>query len=124
MFRYDTQIEPPAPSVEVQITNPSNELTRRVRAKLDTGAAMSVLPESAVRALRLDPMGDILCLGYDGRATRRFTYYVTLEVAETPIPMIEVTAAPRKDALLRRDVLNCFMITLDGKGLSFEISDP
>lgn len=85
---------------------------------------MSVLPESTVRALRLDPMGDILCFGYDGTATRRLTYYVALEVAESPIPMIEITAAPRKDALLGRDVLNRFVITLDGKGLSFEISDP
>jgi hypothetical protein len=35
-----------------------------------------------------------------------------------------VIALPRQDAILGRDVLNQFIVILDGKELDFEITDP
>jgi hypothetical protein len=37
---------------------------------------------------------------------------------------IEVTASPRRDVLLGRDVLNHFILTLNGKDLTFDLKDP
>ena len=69
-------------------------------------------------------MGDVLCQGYDGVETIRPLYYVALEVADYRIPIVEVTVSPRQDALLGRDVLNHFILTLNGKEHTFELQDP
>jgi predicted aspartyl protease len=61
MPSYDLQMDPPAPFVHVQITNPATGETCTLRAKLDTGASMSVLPESVAEELSLEPMGRMQC---------------------------------------------------------------
>jgi hypothetical protein len=38
--------------------------------------------------------------------------------------MVEIAASPRQDVLLGRDVLNHFILTLNGKDLTFELRDP
>ena len=103
MFRYETQVTPPAPFVKTQISNPLTGETFHLPGKLDTGAAMTVIPKDIVPTLLLEEMGDVLCQGYDGVETLRPLYYVALEVTGYHIPMVEVTASPRQDALLGRD---------------------
>jgi predicted aspartyl protease len=124
VFRYDTQVMPPAPVVKTQVINPLTEETSHLPGKLDTGAAMTVIPRDIVTALHLEQMGDVLCQGYDGVETSRPLYYVALEVTGYHISMVEVTTSPRQDVLLGRDVLNHFTLTLNGKDLTFELRDP
>ena len=124
MPSYDLQTHPPAPFVDVQITDPATGETLTLRAKLDTGASMSVLPEAVAEELSLEPMGRIYCYGYDGSESTRPTYFVSLQVMGLLIPMLETVSAPRQDVLLGRDVLNQFNITLRGKDLTFEMVDP
>jgi len=124
VFRYETRVIPPAPFVETQVINPLTGETSHLPGKLDTGAAMTVIPTDVVSALHLEQMGDVLCQGYDGIETPRPLYYVALEVAGYHIPMVEVTVSPRRDVLLGRDVLNHFILTLNGKDLTFELQDP
>ena len=124
MFRYDTEVVPPAPIVKTQVINPLTRETSHLPGKLDTGAAMTVIPRELVTALHLEQMGDVLCQGYDGVETLRPLYYVALEVAGYHFPIVEVTASPRQDVLLGRDVLNHFILTLNGKDLTFELLDP
>jgi predicted aspartyl protease len=115
---------PPAPFVKTQVINPFTEQTLDLPGKLDTGAAMTVIPKDIVSALRLEQMGDVLCQGYDRVETLRPLYYVALEVAGYHFSIVEVTASPRRDALLGCDVLNHFILTLNGKDLTFELQDP
>jgi predicted aspartyl protease len=115
---------PPAPFVKTPVINPLTEETLQLPGKLDTGAAMTVIPRDIVTALHLEQMGDVLCQGYDGVETPRPLYYVALELTGYHIPMVEVTTFPRQDVLLGRDVLNHFILTLNGKELSFELKDP
>lgn len=124
MPSYNLQIRPPAPFVDVQITNPDTGEALVCRAKLDTGASMSVLPESTTVDLSLEPMGFMQCYGYDGRESARPIYFVALQVVDYLIPVLQTVSAPRHDVLLGRDVLNHFNITLRGKDLSFEMVDP
>lgn len=85
---------------------------------------MSVLPQTVVAELALEPTGDVLASGYDRKVTLLPTYSVTFEVESYTIQDVEVTVSPRKDVLLGRDVLNHFILTLDGKNLSFDLQDP
>ncbi|MBM3134600.1 MAG: hypothetical protein FJZ89_04790 [Chloroflexi bacterium] len=124
MYRYDTSIEPPAAYLTVQMTNLDTGASIRLPAKLDSGAAMSVLPQTAIADLALEPVGDILASGYDHKTALLPTYSVTFEVEDYTLQDVEVTASPRRDVLLGRDVLNHFILTLNGKDLTFDLKDP
>jgi len=124
MFRFDTKSKPPAAYVDVQITHPETGTSQTMPAKLDTGAARTVIPASVADALNLEIMGKILAQGFDKSPDWYRVYYVALEVAGVHLPMVEAIATARKDVLLGRDVLNRFIITLNGKDLTFEMKDP
>jgi hypothetical protein len=106
------------------MTNPDTGASIRLPAKIDSGAAMSVLPQTAVADLALEPTGDVLASGYDRAVALLPTSSITFEVEGYTIQDVEVTASPRKDVLLGRDVLNHFILTLDGKNLAFDLRDP
>ena len=124
MYRYDASIDPPAAYLPAQMTNPDTGESVRLPAKIDSGAAMSVLPQAAVTDLALEPIGDVLASGYDRRLELLPTYSVTFEVEDYTIQDVEVTVSPRTDVLLGRDVLNHFILTLNGKDLTFDLKDP
>jgi hypothetical protein len=124
MYRYDLNTTPPAAYLPVRLTNPDTGAAIGLPAKIDSGAAMSVLPQTTVTDLMLEPTGDVLASGYDRRVALLPTYNVTFEVEGYAIQDIEVAASPRRDVLLRRDVLNHFILSLDGKDLTFDLRDP
>ncbi|MFQ6015498.1 MAG: retroviral-like aspartic protease family protein [Anaerolineae bacterium] len=124
MHRYETRVRPPTPSLEIQVIHPVTGTTHQWPAKLDTGAALTILPEAVVDALALSPKGEATIYGYDGMAAIRPLYYVNLEVVGHSLSAVRVTSSKRSDILLGRDLLNHFTITLNGKDLTFDIKDP
>lgn len=123
-MKYDLDYNPPAPTLKIRLANPVSSNSVELRAKLDSGADMTVIPQKAIGELRLIPAGRISISSFDGREGLRYTYYVDLSLDGFIFPMVEVIDAKRRDALLGRDVLNLTKTILDGKTLSFEILDP
>ncbi len=124
MFDYDRSDQPPAAYVTIQVSNPQTSESRSIRAKIDTGASISVLPETLIRDWKLEPEGRVRVGGYDGSRKELPTYTVGFEIAGYPFPNVEVLATQRQDVLLGRDLLNHFILTLDGKNLTFTLVDP
>jgi predicted aspartyl protease len=124
MHRYDASVDPPAAYLDVQMTNPDTGASIRRPAKIDSGAAMSVLPQTAVADLTLEPTGDVLARCFDRQVTLRPTYSVTFDIEGYTFQDVEVTASPRQDVLLGRHILNHFILTLNGKDLTFDLQDP
>ena len=125
MLPYDRGFNPPAPVVGVTVLHPSGEARRAVlRAKLDTGADITVIPARTIVQLRIMPHGQIWVRGYDGTHMRRRVYYVRLVVEGDDLPSVRCIAAERGDVLLGRNVLNRFTTTLEGKNLTFDLRDP
>ena len=125
-MRYDDSIlHPPGPIVPVQV-RPAGRLEpiQTKPGELDTGSDITVIPDALVDNLRLRAEDSVLMIGYDDIATERTTYSVDLEIAEYKLESVRVVAAPRNTILLGRDILNRFIITLDGKALTFEMKDP
>jgi len=124
MPHYDMRMRPPAAVIEIQVIDLVSGTAEHVPAKLDTGAAISVLPRTTVETLQLIQRSEAAFYGHDGVLTMRPTYYVGIEVAGYRIPVVEVASSRRTDILLGRDVLNRFIVTFNGKDIAFEMRDP
>lgn len=125
MPHYNTEFYPPAPMLDFTVYCPVDHgRAARVRGELDSGAEISVLPQEIVDALRLIPRRLMITEGYDGTQGQWATYMIDLEVEGHLLNDVEVIALPRQNGTLGRDVLNHFIVTLNGKALSFEMMDP
>ncbi len=122
MWPYDKQLDPPAPFLEIIIRHPiASEQTRRIAAKLDTGADVSAIPQAVAAGLGLLPARTILVEGFDGSLTQIETYMVNIEIAQARFRMIEVILIPDEHALIGRDILNHFYARLNGPELTFDL---
>ena len=125
MPAYDRAFNPPAPIADVTIANPVTPNKRsRVRGKMDTGADITVIPERLIVPLGISPKGRVWTRGYDGTYTQRSVYYVRLTLEGFVLATVRCIATNRGDVLLGRNVLNRFLVILDGKNLTFELKDP
>jgi predicted aspartyl protease len=122
---YDTSAQPPAPFMEFEVVSPQDSTQRRLaQGLLDTGAEVSVLPVEVLAALQIPKASDMSVESWDGSPTLVTTYIITLKIADVRLDSVEVVAAPMPYAILGRDVLNHFILTLNGKDLIFELQDP
>lgn len=124
MPAYDRSFNPSAPVADVTIMHPvTGARSSLLRGKLDSGADVTVIPERVVAQLGMTPKGRIWTRGYDGTYTQRSVYYVRLRVEGFNLASVRCVATDRANVLLGRNVLNHFVITLDGKNLVFELKD-
>jgi predicted aspartyl protease len=122
---YDTSTQPPAPFIEFDVVSPQDSTQQRpAQGLLDTGAEVSVLPVEILTALQIPKASSMSVESWDGSPTFVTTHIVTLGIADAHLDSTEVVAAPMPYAILGRDVLNHFILTLNGKELSFELKDP
>ena len=59
--------------------------------------------------------------GIDGTFSQRPVYYVRFSLEGHELPAVRCIAADRRNVLVGRNVLNRFVITLDGRNLRFEV---
>ena len=81
-----------------------------------------MIPELLVPQLGLIPKGLHWARTYGGTYSQRPVYYAQMTVEGFVVTAVRCAAA-RNDALLGRNVLNHFFVTLDGKRLSFGLSE-
>ena len=124
MLDYDPTFNPPAPVVRVRVQNPDNGAAAEIRAQVDTGSFMTVIPESIARELKLEPYSRVVAGSVDCQAIQVSTFRVTLVVEGYVILRAEIAVLDRDDALLGRDALQHFILTLNGKEGKFDLVDP
>ena len=124
-MKYDDSLRTPAPAIDVVLRSPRRSAQAiSMRAILDTGAGITVIPLALVAELQLQVEERIVLVGYDNAITESETCLVNLEMVGYTFRAVSVVAAPRATVLLGRDILNRFRITLDGKAQTFEMIDP
>ena len=82
------------------------------------------MPVEILTALQIPKASNMPVESWNGSSTLVTTYIVTLGIADMRLDSIEVVAAPMPYAILGRDVLNHFILILNGKDLTFELQDP
>lgn len=122
-YRYNHQLNPPAPFVNVTLRCPTTGTrSTNLPAQLDCAADRTILPGRVIEAMGLVE---------DGRA---FFQGFASEIIELPIFLIEVHVHEFRPLLIRaalgenephillgRDVLNAHRILLDGPQVALEI---
>ncbi|MEP7198436.1 MAG: retroviral-like aspartic protease family protein [Chloroflexota bacterium] len=85
-----------------------------MQAKLDTGAARTMIPALSARRLGLIMAGLDRLRAFDGRVVDVKIYLVDLAIVGVTFEAVEVGTIDRDYILLGRDLLNQFDITLRG----------
>ncbi len=122
-YRYNTQLQPPAPFVHLLLRNPADgsELPA-VPAQIDTAADLTVLPQALVKNLGLAQIGSMLIGGLGGITYTLPTYVVLVGIHDLAMQPVKVVAsADEAWPLLGRDLLNAVRLTLDGPQSVLEI---
>ena len=115
IFPYETGELPPAPHIDLQISVPhQSETLKNMRAKLDSGASLTVIPQNLVRQWNLIKHMDVRVRAYDGTLGMRPAYYVDIRIGTRWFLDVRVIASKRRNILLGRNVLNQLSITHDG----------
>ena len=118
--------QPAAPILrKITIKNPQvPKKTDDQEALIDSGAFKTVIPEILIEELQLVPAREIEVEGYKEGKQKHWTYFVDVEFKGYSFPYTEVLAVKRKNVLLGRDILNQTILVLNGKKLSYDITDP
>jgi len=99
-------------------------VSERIKAKLDTGASITAIPERLISSLELVPVRTVTALDYKGTEQQHQSFFVHLVLNGMRFDWVEVVSARMRNLLVGRDILNRLKVTLDGKNLSFEVCDP
>lgn len=120
---YDDSFSPPAPVVEIAVIHPDSRGTERIRFMLDSGAYMTVVPDSTVTRLGLERVGVAGVTGF-GSATRAWIYSTLLQVPTRTTPQLcQVLSWGRAYGLVGRDLLNRWHVVLDGPRLQLTVEE-
>jgi predicted aspartyl protease len=119
---YSSAFRPPAPVLALRVGVPGREPNVALSMLVDTGADLSVLPRFVVEAFGLPRVSTTRIQGVTGIAERTAVHAVTLELAGTSV-LAEVVAWG-EEPILGRDVLNRFVLELDGPRATLSIRLP
>lgn len=119
---YSLHISPPAMIVPVSVSPVSGGSTVEAHGLIDTGAAISAVPERVRDELNLMPARPLCVKGACDREWRVAPgYYVVLAIGEWSFKAM-VVSLPRDGVVVGRDVLNRFVLKADGPGGTFELA--
>jgi hypothetical protein len=125
-FEYNGQIwNPPAPATLVELRSPASPDSpspERIVALIDSGAFTSAVPESVIARLHLLQIDEVEAGDYDATEERDFqtlpvySIHLTIPYME-PILARVIPKRPESHVTLGRNVINDWLLTLDGPNL-------
>lgn len=124
-YNYNQQVQPPAPFIYVTVTAPDQTpRAAAIPALIDTGADLTVVPRRLMTDLELIKFSEIGVGGFRLAAEPTDTFLVKLQIHDWEIEAVEVVLGDDSYGLLGRDVLNRFLITLNGPALILTLQPP
>jgi len=120
-FQYSNSRFPSLPMVNVVVKSAFGKSDHFKKGKIDTGADGTTIPEDLVQPLELKPTGKVWVRDVNGGRKRRNTYDVYLTIDSIDFDLVQVTATPRDNVLIGRNLINLWYLKLDGQNLTGEL---
>ncbi len=121
-FRFNRQLDPPASFVLRTLFDiEGSGRLESIPAQVDSGADCTIVPNSMIERLRVEPVGKRQLAGFGGGVVTVFEYFVGIQHPEKDELAIKVMGADEPWVLLGRDVLNHYRFLYDGPRLVVEI---
>ncbi|MSQ13174.1 MAG: hypothetical protein EXR47_03340 [Dehalococcoidia bacterium] len=120
---YDAGFVPPAPTVEVVVQAVGSSAAERVVALLDTGSALSAIPQGLVERFGLQQVDLVEVRGVGQVSSPSPVFIVQMALSSGETWVTRVIGWRNPFALLGRNVLNRWRVTLDGPAQRVRI-DP
>ena len=115
-YEIDT-FNPPAAALTVTLY--FNRKSVSEVALIDTGSGITTVTDRVVRALGLNPIGEILVRGATGPSEQKRLYRADLDFCGSRYKNHGLTLLNASYMLVGRDILNDWITTLDGPKLKF-----
>ena len=122
MYSYSVRVSPPGPFLFVRVAASEASVPMNVHALLDTGADSSALPEDIIGLLGLQQINAGFVGGLGEARSLEPIYEASISMEEGHHENMEIYGLNLPFALLGRDVLNQYHITLDGPNQTLTIT--
>lgn len=122
MFKYNYSNEGfglPAPCMDIKIKKIWDKENLQVNAELDTGADITSIPKDILKKIDIPAKGSEEITDYNGKKHKRKLYFICLEVNSKKFEQ-DVIETENDKILLGRDILNSFVLLLNGKRKFFQ----
>ena len=110
------------PVVEIWVGRAQRTPILSLIALVDSGADGTIIPRNQLLALQARRSRKKLLRGVTGNASLVDTFEVSFLLGGYERATLEVVADPQKEIILGRDVLNHFIVTLNGLASMVEIT--
>ena len=124
-FSYSYEEFPAALFLTVRVSprGKRNANFRECKAKIDTGASLTVIPEELQKELRLPPREPVrVRSAFDAEGKIRPTFSVILSISHSFSFSLLVLSSPIEYCLIGRDVLNQIILNANGPSEFFELT--
>ena len=120
--RYSSRVSPPASFLTIQVSASENSEPINVPAMVDTGADNSAVPSYAAGYLKLEEIDTEFTRGILGPGSYEAVYRAFISIDNRPAHDVKTNSFDLPFAILGRDVLNLYHITLDGPNQTLTIT--
>ena len=112
---YDFRVDPPCPVLPARIYPLASERVLSFTLRVDSGSDLTLIPSDILAKAGARRIDVVQAEDFEGNEIELVRYQVTLEISDLLLRHLRVGALPTgREALLGRDVLNRFVLTLDG----------
>lgn len=123
-FEYDRSYFPAFPVLELTISNASSGSEQTIQGLIDSGSDVTQIPASILKTINAREIDDRWIRDASGLRYPVNIYMIQLKIGSITLPTLEVVGRNgTNEIIIGRDVLNQFIVTLNGLAHVTEIHD-